>query len=67
MSSPTDKTPLKNRTAWDHLQTVQRAREIVNSWPGWKRDRIIFRDKSASVIPSDAAPLEMVELRKRSA
>ena len=67
MSNLTDKTPLKNRTAWDHLQTIQRAKEIVKSWPEWKRDRIVFRDKSTSTSSSEAAPLETIALRKRSA
>jgi hypothetical protein len=67
MSNLTDKTPLKNRTAWDHLQTIQRAKEIVNSWPEWKRDRIVFRDKSTSTTSSEAAPLETIALHKRSA
>ena len=67
MSSQADKTPLKNKTAWSHLQTIQRAKEIVNSWPEWKRRRIVFRDKSPSLVSSEAATVENVEFHKRSA
>jgi hypothetical protein len=46
--------------------TIQRAKQIVNSWPEWKRERIVFRDKSTSTTSSEAAPLETIALRKRS-
>ena len=57
----------KNKTAWNHIQTVRRAKETVDSWPDWKRDRIVFRDKSTSAIQSDVSDPKEAELRKRTA
>jgi hypothetical protein len=65
MSSTQDKTPLKTRTAWNHLQTIQRAKETVNSWPEWKRDRVVFRDRTDLVALDTSVDSEA--LRKRSA
>ena len=66
MNSPHNKTPLKNKTAWNHLRTIRRAKEIVNSWPNWKKERVVFREKSAAT-PAPEAPIELVDLLKRSA
>jgi hypothetical protein len=68
MNKVVDKTPLKNRTAWNHLQTVKRAVEIVNSWPEWKRDTVLFRDKSNSATTSGRTDcLHDIAPRRRSA
>jgi hypothetical protein len=48
------------------LSTGRKIKQIVNSWPEWKRERIVFRDKSTSTTSSQAAPLETIALRKRS-
>jgi hypothetical protein len=61
-----EKTPLKNKTAWNHIQTVRRAKETVGSWPEWKRERIVFRDKSTSA-QSDVSDATTAELCKRTA
>jgi hypothetical protein len=44
MSESDDKAPLKNRTAWSHLETVKKAKEEVSSWPRWKRETVVFRE-----------------------
>ncbi len=68
MTKVVDKTPLQSRTALNHLRTVKRAVEVVGSWPEWKRDTVLFRDKST---PADAvgttASGDNAALRKRSA
>jgi hypothetical protein len=65
MKRKQEETPLKNKTAWNHLQTIQRAMEKVNSWPQWKRDRILFRDKNE--MEASDVPAESEGQRKRSA
>ena len=68
MNKLVEKTAFKNRTAWNHLQTVRRAVETVSSWPEWKRGTVLFRDKStAGLISEVTASVEVVALRKRSA
>jgi hypothetical protein len=68
MTHPLEKTPLKNRTALSHLQTIKRAKEIVNSWPEWKRERIVFRDKSArGKTGSQEIPVDELPPQKRTA
>lgn len=55
MSEEVARTPLKNRTAWSHLKTLRRATEIVRSWPEWKRDRVVFRQRPATDEVSNEA------------
>jgi len=60
MDKSPDKAPLKRRTAWNHLEAIDRARKIVDSWPDWKRDVTLFRSASDSNVEgseiSGAAP-----------
>ena len=36
------RTPLKTSTAWAHIKAIDQAIEIVNSWPEWKREPVVF-------------------------
>jgi hypothetical protein len=67
MTSSTDKTSLKSQTAWNHLRTIRRAKAVVDSWPKWKRDSIIFRDKAATTTSEVTTDRGEIVLHKRSA
>jgi len=54
MTEITHKTPLRDRTALSHLRAVERAKEIVSSWPEWKQAFALFRDRSGSATTSQA-------------
>ena len=64
--------PLKNRTAWSHLRTLQRARDIVKEWPDWKKAALVFRERRDSDQNTEASTPELSEtdargFRERSA
>lgn len=50
MDKSLDKAPLKSKTAWDHIEAIDRATKIVNSWPDWKRDVTLFQSASDSNV-----------------
>ena len=48
MNKQMDKIPLKSKTAWNHLRTLKKATETVSTWPKWKQDAVVYREKSRS-------------------
>jgi hypothetical protein len=67
MSESDDKAPLKNRTAWSHLETVKKAREEVSSWPRWKRETVVFRGGVSCKDADNSGDNRNKEDKKRSA
>jgi hypothetical protein len=65
MNKVTDKIPLKNKTALNHLRTLKRATEIVGSWPKWKQDSLVYRERPGRESP--AKRKENEEPQRRSA
>ncbi len=72
MSKIINEIPLKSRTAWSHLRTLQRARDIVKEWPDWKKEALVFRGRHVSDQNTEASNAELSEtdaegFRERSA
>ena len=67
MNQIIDKVPLKNRTAWNHLRTLQRARDAVKDWPEWKKTALVFRERSRMQEATETARTDSSELKERSA
>jgi hypothetical protein len=64
MDKTSGKIPLQTETAWSHLRTLEHAKEVVNSWPDWMRNTVVFRDNSSSTVSSDAVPTKRIARRK---
>ena len=68
MDKSPDKAPLKSRTAWNHIEAIDRATKIVNSWPEWKRDVTLFKAASDSDVEgSEIGGAELAAGEKRAA